>query len=138
MTTRYTPDRIAKVIAALQDGTLHPRDAKMELAREIVSIFHGEVGAARAEEHFRTVFQHRELPVDMESFTVAGRMTITDVIAAAKMASSKSEARRLIAGDGVTLDGRKVSDPYEVVTPLPGGSVLQVGKRRFARLIAVT
>jgi tyrosyl-tRNA synthetase len=58
------------------------------------------------------------------------------VIAAAKLAPSKNEARRLIAGGGVSLDGRKVSDPFEIVTPAPGGTVLQVGKRRFARLVA--
>jgi tyrosyl-tRNA synthetase len=86
--------------------------------------------------HLHTVFQQHELPADTETFTVSGRMTITRVIAAAKLASSKNEARRLIAGDGVSLDGRKVGDPFEVVTPASGGSVLQVGKRRFARLVA--
>jgi tyrosyl-tRNA synthetase len=135
LATRYTPDQIMKIEQGMKDGTLHPRDVKMELAREIVSIFHDEAAARRAEEHFRTVFQQHELPADMETFTVSGRMTITDVIAAAKLASSKNEARRLIAGDGVSLDGRKVGDPFEVVTPASGGSVLQVGKRRFARLV---
>jgi len=57
------------------------------------------------------------------------------VIVAAKLAPSKNEARRLIAADGVSLDGRKVSDPVEVINPPDGGIVLQVGKRRFVRLV---
>jgi tyrosyl-tRNA synthetase len=68
---------------------------------------------------------------------VAGAPTIVDVIAAARLAPSKSEAKRLVAGGGVSLDGRKVSDPFEIVKVEPaGGAVLQVGKRRFIRLIA--
>jgi tyrosyl-tRNA synthetase len=135
LATRYTPDQIARIERGLKDGTLHPRDAKMELAREIVTIFHDEAAAQRAEEHFKTVFQQREVPADMDTFTVTGSPTITDVIAASKLAPSKSEAKRLIAGGGVSLDGRKVSDPFEVVMPADGGTVLQVGKRRFVRLI---
>jgi tyrosyl-tRNA synthetase len=135
LATRYTPDQIARIERGLKDGTLHPRDAKMELAREIVTIFHDEAAAQHAEEHFKTVFQQRELPADMDTFTVTGSPTITDVIAASKLAPSKSEARRLIAGGGVSLDGRKVSDPFELVVPAGGGTVLQVGKRRFVRLI---
>ena len=72
----------------------------------------------------------------METFTVSGSPTITDVLAAAKLAPSKSEAKRLIAGGGVSLDGRKVSDPFEIVkVEEAGGAVLQVGKRRFVRLV---
>lgn len=136
LVTRYTPAQIAAIEEGLKSGTLHPRDVKMELAREIVSIFHDDAAALRAEEHFRTVFQQREQPADMESYTVTGSPTISDVMAACKLASSKKEAHRLIAGDAVSLDGRKVTDPFEVVTPAPGGSVLQVGKRRFLRLVS--
>jgi tyrosyl-tRNA synthetase len=135
LATRYTPEQNAKIEQGLQDGTLHPRDAKMELAREIVSIFHDEAAARRAEQHFKTVFQQHSLPADIENFPVTGTPTVTDVIAAAKLAQSKSEARRLIAGGGVYLDGRTVTDPFEAVQPAPGGTILQVGKRRFVRLV---
>jgi tyrosyl-tRNA synthetase len=136
LATRYSPAQIAHIEQGLQDGTLHPRDVKMELAREIVSIFHDEAAVQRAEEHFRTVFQQHEMPADMDTFTLNGTLTITEVIVATKLAASKNEARRLIAGDGVSLDGRKVSDPFEAVHPAPAGTVLQVGKRRFVRLIS--
>ena len=135
LATRYTPSQIAQVEAGLKAGTAHPRNVKMELAREIVSIFHDDAAAQRAEEHFRTVFQQREVPTDIESYIVTGTPTIVEVIVAAKLAPSKNEARRLIAADGVSLDGRKVSDPVEVINPPDGGIVLQVGKRRFVRLV---
>jgi tyrosyl-tRNA synthetase len=136
LATRYAPDQVARVERELAGGTRHPRDAKMELAREIVSIFHGDAAAQRAEEHFRAVFQQRETPADMESFTISAAQPIADVIVAAGLAPSKSEAKRLVAGGGVSLDGRKVTDPFEIVSvPSAGGVVLQVGKRRFARLV---
>jgi tyrosyl-tRNA synthetase len=132
LATRYTPAMIAGVKARLASGA-NPRDIKMELAREIVSIFHGDESAARAETHFKEVFQNKGLPEDMPEFAVGAGMTVVDVIAALKFASSKSEARRLIAGNGVYLDGRTVSDVNETPTP---PQILQVGKRRFARLIS--
>jgi len=135
LVTRYTPSQIAQIEAGLQAGTAHPRNVKMELAREIVSIFHDDAAAQRAEEHFRTVFQQHVAPADMALYVVNGTQTITEIIVAAKLATSKNEARRLIAADGVSLDGRKVSDPFEVVNPPEGGMVLQVGKRRFVRVV---
>ncbi|HEY3290108.1 MAG TPA: tyrosine--tRNA ligase [Anaerolineae bacterium] len=135
LATRYKPDQIAQIERGLREGAAHPRDVKMELAREIVSIFHDEAAAHQAEEHFRTVFQQHETPATMVEHPVSGKPTIVEVMVATKLAPSKNEARRLIAADGVTLDGRKVNDPAEVITPPAGGVVLQVGKRRFVRLV---
>jgi tyrosyl-tRNA synthetase len=135
LASRYTPAQIVSIEKGLKDGSQHPRDVKMELAREIVSIFHGVAAAQRAEEQFRAVFQQRELPAEMDTYPITGMPTIADVIVATKLAPSKNEARRLIAGGGVSLDGRKVSDPYEAVAPGTKGAVLQVGKRRFVRLV---
>ncbi|MER3469657.1 MAG: tyrosine--tRNA ligase, partial [Thermoflexus sp.] len=70
--TRYPPQRIAAIEQGLQEGTLHPRDAKMRLAHEIVAIFFGEEAADRAEAHFRTVFQERSFPEEMPVFVVEG------------------------------------------------------------------
>jgi tyrosyl-tRNA synthetase len=131
--TRYTPAQIAEIERGLIDGSQHPRDVKMALAREIVTIFHDETSAARAEEQFKRVFQQKGLPDDMPTLTVDDGMTIVDTIVALGFASSRGEARRLIAGKGVYLDGRTVDDPLEVPHPAPE-QVLQVGKRRFARL----
>lgn len=136
LATRYRPDQIAAIERGLADGSLHPRDVKMELAREIVGIFHDDAAARRAEEHFKTVFQQREAPVEMDTFAISGSRSIADVIVAARLAASKGEAKRLIAGGGVTLDGRRIADPFEAVPALSAeGAVLQVGKRRFVRLV---
>jgi tyrosyl-tRNA synthetase len=134
LVTRYTPQQIAAIEHGLEDGSMHPRDVKMELAREIVAIFHDEATAQRAEEQFKKIFQQRGTPDEMPTFAVQDGMNIIDVIAALGFAASKGEARRLIAGKGVYLDGRTVEDPFEAPQPNPE-IVLQVGKRRFARLV---
>ncbi|BCX03713.1 MAG: tyrosine--tRNA ligase [Candidatus Roseilinea sp.] len=131
LATRYTPARVEDVKRRLAGG-VNPRDVKMELAREIVSIFHDPQAAERAEAHFVSVFQKKGLPDEMPDFAVSDGMNVVDVIVALKFAASKGEARRLIAGGGVYLDGRTVSDANE--TPAPP-QILQVGKRRFARLV---
>ncbi len=137
LVTRYTPDQIAPIKKGLADGSLHPRDAKMELAREIVSIFHGDEAAQTAEEHFRTVFQDRDLPPDMPTHEVEGPTNIVDVLAASGLTSSKGEARRLIQQGGVRLDGEKIQSIDDTVT-IVDEAVLQVGRRKFVRLVAST
>jgi tyrosyl-tRNA synthetase len=135
LVTRFTPDRIATINQGLGDGSLHPRDVKMQLAREIVSIFHSDEAAGKAEQHFRTVFQKGELPPDMPSYPVEGSINIVDLLAASGLAKSKGEARRLINQGGVRLNGEKVESIEEMVT-VEEEAVLQVGKRKFMQLIA--
>jgi tyrosyl-tRNA synthetase len=134
LATRYLPPQIKAIEDALENGTRHPRDVKMELAGEIVSIFHGDAAALEAEEHFKRVFQERELPEEMPELAVAGPTDIVNLIVQAGLASSKSEARRLVDQHGVKLDGQTVESvdaTVKVTTPL----VLQVGKRKFVRLV---
>ena len=134
LVTRWTPDEIAAVESAVTEGKLHPRDAKMKLAREIVSIFHGGEATQEAEEHFRTVFQKRELPPDMPVLAVPEPANVVDLLAAAGLVRSKSEARRLVQQGGVKLDGEKVAN-IEVEIAVTDERVLQVGRRRFVRLV---
>jgi tyrosyl-tRNA synthetase len=132
--TRYSPDQLAVVERGLADGSRHPRDTKMELAREIVAIFHGDAAVAPAEAHFRAVFQKGALPNDMPEVALAEPMALADFMAAHGLASSKSDARRLISQAGVKLDGAEVADPNaRLVVAAP--TVLQVGKRRFVRVV---
>ena len=131
LVTRYMPDQIKAIEDALAKQRRHPRDVKMELAREIVGIFHGDANVEKAEEHFKRVFQEREMPDEMPEYELQFDQTVLDVILAAKMASSKSEARRLIAQKGVRLDG-DVLERGDVPFPRPG--ILQVGKRKFLRV----
>jgi tyrosyl-tRNA synthetase len=133
LVTRFEPPQIAQIEADLKSGRLHPRDAKMRLAREIVSIFHGDEAATRAEEHFKTVFQQHELPPDMPEYPVRGPISLPDLMVAAGAAPSKREARRLIEQGGVKLDGQEVGSIEAIVTP-GQAQVLQVGRRRFVKL----
>jgi tyrosyl-tRNA synthetase len=112
----------------------NPRDAKAELARTIVADYHGEAAAAQAAEEFTRVFSRRELPREMpEVILPAASASAVDLLIHAGLASSRSEARRLVLQGGVSLNGRRLEDP---VAPqaVEDGSVLQVGPRRFARL----
>jgi tyrosyl-tRNA synthetase len=134
LVTRYLPSRIAAIEQGLAAGSLHPRDAKMELAREIVSIFYGDEAVSGAEEHFKRVFQERDLPEDILEFKLEQPSTILNLLAAAGLVSSKAEGRRLIDQRGVKLDGQAVESIEFVVEP-GQPRVLQVGKRKFLRLV---
>jgi tyrosyl-tRNA synthetase len=131
LVTRWTPDRIAELEAGLNSGTLHPRDAKMSLAREIVAIFHDEAAALAAEAAFKKVFQQKDVPDKMPEFALQPGQTVLDVLAAASLVASKSDGRRMIEQKGVKLDG-EILEKFDAAFPHPG--VLQVGKRRFVRV----
>jgi tyrosyl-tRNA synthetase len=131
LTTRWTASQIAAKDKALADGSLHPRDAKVELASEITEIFYGAQAAKEASENFARVFQEGDVPEDIPTFKASAKHTVLDVLIEAKLAKSKSEARRLIEQGGVRLDGKTLDDP---VSNFPGPGVLQVGKRRFVRI----
>ena len=131
LVTRWSPKEIASMEKELESGSLHPRDAKMKLAREIVSIFYSEQEALVAEEAFVRLFQQKETPEEMPEYMMPAGATIIDVLMGAGMVSSKSEARRLIDQNGVRLDGETLERGDEIF-PHPG--VLQVGKRRFMRV----
>jgi tyrosyl-tRNA synthetase len=103
----------------------------MALAREIVSICHGETKAVSAEENFQKVFQQKEIPDAMPDFLLKQGQTVLEVLTAAGLVASNSEGRRMIDQKGVRLDGEILED-FNAPFPHPG--VLQVGKRRFVRV----
>jgi tyrosyl-tRNA synthetase len=131
--TRLTPREIGQVERGLADGSLHPRDAKMKLAHEIVEVYHSAAAAAAAEENFRRVFQQETLPEDMPEVEVGGECRLTDLMVEHGLAKSRNDARRLIEQGGVRLDGVAVTDGNFVLHPT-ADQILQVGKRRFLRL----
>jgi tyrosyl-tRNA synthetase len=103
----------------------------MKLAHEITSIFYSENEAQKAEHAFIKTFQQKDVPDEMPEFELQSGQTVVEVILAAKMAASKSEARRLFDQRGVRLDGQTI-ERGDVPFPHPG--VLQVGKRKFLRV----
>jgi len=131
LVTRWTPAEIATIEKDLAEGRVHPRDAKMMLAREVVTIYHSEAAAVHAEQEFVRVFQQHDLPVDIPEFCLEDGQTVLDVLLAGGLVGSKSEGRRLLEQHGVRLDGQMVSDPNQ---PFPHPGVLQVGKRKYLRI----
>ena len=132
LVTRWTPAEIEAVESRLADGSLHPRDAKMKLAHEIVSIFHSEAQAQQAEQAFIQVFQKGNLPEDMPEYSLQPGQTVLDVLVEAGLVGSKSEGKRMFKQNAVRFEGQTLSDPDAA---LPVGGVLQVGKRRYLRVV---
>ncbi len=136
LATRLSSGEAGRIISGYRDGRIHPRDAKMTLAREIVALYHGSAEAARAEEGFKQVFQRGEIPAEMPQFqfSAAAAPDIVTLLVETKLTSSRSEARRLIKQGGVRVNREQVADSgtrWEV----SGELILQVGKRKFARVV---
>ncbi len=113
----------------------HPRKAKAELGKMIVSEYHGAAAGEEALAEFDRVFSQRNVPTDMPEVQVsAGTVGILDLIASAGFAKSNSEARRLVKQNAVSIDGEKIADIDARVEPADG-QVLKVGKRRFGKIV---
>lgn len=132
--TDVPPEDIAGMKLQLQAGT-NPRDLKMKLAAEVVTMFHSQASAKRAAKHFATVFQQHEKPTDIPEHRLSSVTNILDVLVDTKLASSRSEARQLITGGGVRLDDVAVADINLAVDPSKLPIILQKGKRYFVKLV---
>ncbi len=125
--------------AAMAAGRLNPRDAKMRLARELVTMYHDAEAARRAEEEFVRRFTLRELPQDMPEVVLptptgdGGQVWLPQLLKLAGLVPSTSEGRRKVEEGAVRLDGERVQDPAATVA-VRDGMILQVGRRRAARL----
>ncbi|QIA26822.1 tyrosine--tRNA ligase [Thermaerobacter sp. PB12/4term] len=125
---------IRRLEQGMASGQVNPRDAKLRLAHALVRMYHGRAAADAAQEEFLRVFSRHELPAEMPEVVLpAPRLDAVRLLRAAGMAPSNSEARRLIEQGAVRLDGQRVASPQDELAPADG-AVLQVGKRRFARL----
>ncbi len=133
LATSLPSAEIEAIICNLKNEKLHPRDAKMRLAREIVALYHGAEAAAAAEERFKQVFQKGEMPTEMPDFDFNGPLNIIKAMVDGNLAPTKSEARRLIQQNGVKIDGETVTS-IELELTAGTAAVLQVGKRKFARI----
>jgi tyrosyl-tRNA synthetase len=156
LTTQYLtlctdlgPEEVEEIQAALAHGSLHPREAKARMAREIVRLYHGEEGAGGAEEDFDAKFRRHEIPEDVRPVTVRRSMVFSEekpgvvklslpaLLVELGLASSRGDARRLIEQEGVRRDGevvRGIEQRFSVPDEELVGTVWQVGRRRFARV----
>lgn len=125
---------IKNIEAALKAGE-NPRNLKMKLARAIVTIYHDEKSAENAEKEFIEVFSKKGLPDNIEQKGLAkNNINIIELLVATGLTSSRSEARRIIEGGGVKIDGGKIVNSEKLIS-LKTAKLLQVGKRKFLRVI---
>jgi tyrosyl-tRNA synthetase len=134
LVTRWSPAEITRRFAEWETGALHPRDLKLQLAHEIVTIFHSAEAADGAEAHFRRVFQERELPGEMPCLRLDAPTGLIELALASGMAKTRSEVRRLLQQGGIRFDGQPVHD-FDLVVAPDEAHVLQIGRRKFLRLI---
>jgi len=135
LSTDVDEEEIKKIEKEIKSGKLNPRNAKLRLAKEIVSFYHGEKAAEKAEKEFNKIFREKKTPTKIKKFYVqTAEISIINALLLTKLALSKSEARRLIIQGGVKIDQKKITS-VEAVVKLPAqGVILQVGKRKFIRI----
>ena len=118
----------------IESNSINPRDIKMKLAYMITEEYHGKEGADKAQADFINVVSNKGIPDDIENVKIDSEIGLLDLLVNLNFVSSKGEAKRLIQGGGVKLDGERISDMGLIITPNMD-KVLQAGKRKFAKLI---
>ena len=136
--TALAVEEVDALEAGLGAGSLHPNALKRRLAREIVAVYHSDDAAIHAEQAFDRVFKSHEAPEHVPEYVAAlsDDVFVPALLKDAGLVSSNGEGRRMIAGGGVRIDGEQVAPdvltlPREQVI----GAVIQVGKRRFVRIV---
>ncbi len=120
----------------LESGVAHPRDVKMKLAHTIVRLYHGEEAANFGQEEFVRVFQKHAMPTDIPEYKVAFTeepVFVPQLLSDAGLTASNGEARRSIKAGAFKIDGEKCNEEHIV---LKDGMVLQVGKRKFIKIVS--
>jgi tyrosyl-tRNA synthetase len=138
LVTDRTPEQIAELKKEVQDGKLHPMNAKMQLAEEVLSGFQGQEAGKKAAENFQRVFRDRQAPEEAPAEKVArgAAKKLTALLVELKLSPSKSEAERLIKQRGVEIDGVCVEDPRkEIELGRPVEFLLRAGKKKFVRVV---
>ncbi|HEY5528384.1 MAG TPA: tyrosine--tRNA ligase [Thermoleophilia bacterium] len=140
--TGATRHQVEIVAQGLEDGSYHPAQAKRDLAERLVTLYHSPEAAAAARAGFDRVFKEKDRPESIPEHQLPddvlrdGRVWLPRLLTALGLASSNGEARRLIEQGGVRLNGVPVADPQtELSVETLKGAVLQVGRRKFARLL---
>ncbi|NQX71041.1 tyrosine--tRNA ligase [Paenibacillus alba] len=139
LTTTLSHADLHELSQGLEEGTIHPRDAKMKLAKAYVSMYHGAQAADEAEQHFITVFQKKALPDEIEekllrvNLLEEGQISIIQLLVALDLQVSNGEARRSVEQGAVKINEQKIADIHAKITPIDG-DIVQVGKRKFVRL----
>ena len=135
-------DEIDEIERGLTADELHPNKVKRALAQNIVAAYYDKAAAQAAEEQFDLVFKQHAVPDDIPEFAAdltpndEGAVYLAKRLADAGLAASAGEARRLIDGGGVKVNGEALpAKSYNVDPALLAGAVVQVGKRKFVRFV---
>lgn len=137
LVTDLTPSVIADRRSQCDAGDINPRNAKVALAKLIIQDFHSLEAAQQAEDEFNRRFVQKEVPDEVEERTIdAGTYALAQLVAETGLAASKGEARRLIEQGGVKVNGEKATAANADIQIDGNGVLLQVGKRKFLRLVA--
>jgi tyrosyl-tRNA synthetase len=140
LTTQLSSNKIADIKKNLKAKKLHPRDAKIILAKEIIGIYHNKKAGGIAEKKFNRIFKEKKLPsvIDIYEISKKKSLPILELLRQVNLVSSKSEAKRLILQGGVSINVKdkktKIKDWQENIN-IENGMVLQVGKRKFVKII---
>lgn len=132
LATDWSPDILDGFLNALETNAMHPRDAKMQLARGITAVFYGKDAADSAQDQFVAMFQKGDIPDEMPEYRLEAPESLLQVMVKNKLAQSRNQARRLVEQQGVKLDGVTVAD---AMLMLDQPCVLQCGKRHFLRIV---
>jgi tyrosyl-tRNA synthetase len=137
--TAVSMETIEGMKRMVEQGELHPKKAKEGLAMRVINDFHDEQAAKAAREEFERIFQQHGLPDDIAEHRFAaegGKVFLPMLLTVIGMASSRSEANRLLKQGAVSIDGERVGQSTVEVAVEPGEKRLfKVGKRRFARVL---
>ncbi|MDO5010059.1 MAG: tyrosine--tRNA ligase [Intestinibacter bartlettii] len=132
--TDVDDEKIKEVEAKLKDESVNPRDIKMDLAREIVSLYHSEEEVNQAEERFKMIFQMGQKPKDMDTVNASKEnFDLISTVVDKGLVSSKSEFRRLLSQGGVKINDKKITSEKDL--PQEGELVVQIGKKKFMKII---
>jgi tyrosyl-tRNA synthetase len=136
--TDRTPTEITALKAEVSGGKLHPMDAKMRLATEVIATFHGQDAASKAAENFQRVFRDRQAPTEIPVIKMkqGEAKQLNALLVELKLIDSKSEADRVIKQKGVEVDGVCFDNPrHSMPTHKPGEFTLKVGKKKFLKVV---
>jgi len=128
-------DEVERMTQGLADGSVHPRNAKVDVAKRIVARYHGQDDADAAFAEFERIFVRKDVPDVIEDRTIDGPadQSLVDVMVATGLVTSKGEARRLIQQGGVKVDGEKVADIAAVLN-FAEPRIVRAGKLKFLRI----
>ncbi len=133
--TRVAMEEIKKLETQMAEGSLNPRDAKLQLAGEIVKIYHSEEDAEKAKQYFIKTISNKEIPTEVAEFKVdAKEIKLSEFLLASGNASSLGDAKRKIEQGGVSVDGEKILEPNLLLDNSFDGKVFKVGKLGFVKL----